>query len=108
MLNTDSIPDFNSFYERKKNLDGTFKTRKVSVKEVLDKLLVITKFAIAKSKFNSEDYAMIEATDVETEEELAICTSSKVLLEQLNIAKELDKFPFKGVIKLIGNYYTFA
>ena len=106
-----SIPNFGDLVESKA-LDG----EKKKLEEVLDKVIVVTGFRSAKSKFvhkGTEFYTTIQFyfEDDPDEKPYVLFTGSGVIKEQLeSIEAKLEEAglekKFRTTIKKVGNYHA--
>jgi len=98
-----NIPSFSSF-AKKYSLDG----EKISIKDVLDKQIIITNFKIGASRFQKECLTLqfcLNQQDWENKNYNILFTGSTVLISLL---KEYEKnIPFSAMIIKKKKYYTF-
>ena len=77
---------------------------RVTIRSIINLPIVVKRFRLLKSKHHEGDYAIVEAT--QGTQEINFSTSSKVLMDQLEKAK--DHMPFEATIVTQKNYYTFT
>lgn len=108
--NEEGIPSF-------QEISPTFPTERafegidtIDIEDVLNKEIVVEEFALRPSSFREGDFAVVKIKI--NGDEKVITTGSKVLMDQLKMAKNKEKIPFKATIKRIEldegrKYYTF-
>ena len=91
---------FSDFAIGETKLDG----EKVKLKDMLNQEVLVTGYAIHRSKFKDENYLTLqfEKDDVRK----VLFTGSCVLMDQ--IEKHADKLPFLATIRDYGKYYAFT
>ena len=85
-------------------MSGKLEGEKMKLVDILDKEVLITGYAVHKSKFKDEMYLTLQF-ELESIKRI-IFTGSGVLINQ--IETYADKIPFYAIIKNFGKYFAFT
>jgi hypothetical protein len=77
---------------------------KMSLLDIIGKLITITGYKITKSKFKEDNYVAIQF-ELNGEQHVTF-TGATVLIEQLK--KYGEHIPFETIIKKLGKFYSFT
>lgn len=77
---------------------------KVSITNILNKEIVITKYKVRNSKYNCDKCATVQFYEESDERKRIFFTGSAVIIEQLE--KYGEKIPFMTTVTKIDKYFT--